>query len=75
MLHTTIIGHPVNPAHLLPVVEICGGEDSPRELVERLENFYRDCGRVTATLTKPIDGFVTNREIFNRAARIRSDNA
>lgn len=56
-----LIGHPANPAHLLPVVEICGGEDSPRALVERLENFYRDCGRVTATLNKPIDGFVINR--------------
>ena len=56
-----LIGHPVNPAHLLPVVEICGGENSPKELIERLENFYRDCGRVTATLNKPIDGFVTNR--------------
>jgi ketoreductase RED1 len=29
--------------------------------VERLESFYRDCGRVTATLRKPIDGFVINR--------------
>ena len=56
-----LIGHPVNPAHLLPVVEICGGEDTPRALVERLEDFYRGCGRVTATLNKPIDGFVTNR--------------
>lgn len=56
-----LIGHPANPAHLLPVVEICGGQDSPRSLVERLENFYRDCGRVTATLNKPIDGFVINR--------------
>jgi ketoreductase RED1 len=56
-----LIGHPANPAHLLPVVEICGGEDSPRELVERLEKFYRDCGRVTATLNKPIEGFVINR--------------
>ncbi|WP_224484424.1 3-hydroxyacyl-CoA dehydrogenase NAD-binding domain-containing protein [Robertkochia aurantiaca] len=56
-----LIGHPVNPAHLLPVVEICGGKDSPKALVEQLENFYRDCGRVTATLNKPIEGFVTNR--------------
>ncbi|NMM48312.1 3-hydroxyacyl-CoA dehydrogenase NAD-binding domain-containing protein [Marinigracilibium pacificum] len=56
-----LIGHPVNPAHLLPVVEICGGQDTPIKLVERLEKFYRDCGRVTATLNKPIDGFVTNR--------------
>ncbi|MGW8281857.1 MAG: 3-hydroxyacyl-CoA dehydrogenase NAD-binding domain-containing protein [Gemmatimonadota bacterium] len=56
-----LIGHPINPAHLLPVVEICGGQDSPRELVERLEKFYRDCGRVTATLNKPINGFVINR--------------
>ena len=56
-----LIGHPANPAHLLPVVEICGGEDTPRELVQRLENFYRDCGRVIATLNKPIEGFVTNR--------------
>ena len=56
-----LIGHPANPAHLLPVVEICGGKNSPRALVQRLENFYRECGRVTATLNKPIDGFVINR--------------
>lgn len=56
-----LIGHPVNPAHLLPVVEICGGQETPRALVEQLEDFYRSCGRVTATLKKPIDGFVTNR--------------
>ncbi|NIK93255.1 hydroxylacyl-CoA dehydrogenase [Mangrovimonas sp. CR14] len=56
-----LIGHPANPAHLLPVVEICGGQNTPRALVERLEKFYRDCGRVTATLNKPIEGFVINR--------------
>ena len=56
-----LIGHPANPAHLLPVVEICGGQNTPRALVEKLENFYRDCGRVTATLNKPIEGFVINR--------------
>jgi len=28
-----LIGHPVNPAHLLPVVEICGGEDTHVTLI------------------------------------------
>ncbi len=56
-----LIGHPVNPAHLLPVVEICGGQNTPPALVKRLEKFYQDCGRVTAVLKKPIDGFVINR--------------
>ena len=56
-----LIGHPVNPAHLLPVVEICGGQDTPLVLIKHLEKFYQDCGRVTALLKKPIDGFVTNR--------------
>lgn len=56
-----MIGHPFNPAHLLPVVEICAAETAPRLQVKQLEDFYRECGRVTAILKKPISGFVINR--------------
>ncbi len=56
-----MIGHPFNPAHLLPVVEICASPEAPVTQVDRLTAFYRDCGRLTATLKKPIAGFVINR--------------
>jgi ketoreductase RED1 len=56
-----MIGHPFNPPHVLPIVEVCAAPDTPDELVNRLLDFYERADRVAARLNKPIDGFVTNR--------------
>ena len=56
-----MIGHPFNPPHVLPIVEVCAAPDTPDELVNRLLDFYERADRVAVRLKKPIDGFVTNR--------------
>ncbi|WP_163338496.1 3-hydroxyacyl-CoA dehydrogenase NAD-binding domain-containing protein [Desulfopila sp. IMCC35008] len=65
-----MIGHPFNPPHVLPIVEVCAVPDAPDELVARLMDFYERAGRVAVRLKKPIDGFVTNRlqYVFQREA-------
>ncbi len=56
-----MIGHPFNPPHILPIVEVCAAANAPDKLVLRLMDFYERADRVVVRLKKPIDGFVTNR--------------
>ena len=65
-----MIGHPFNPPHVLPIVEVCAAPDAPDELVVRLLDFYERADRVAVRLNKPIDGFVSNRlqYVFQREA-------
>ena len=56
-----MIGHPFNPPHVLPIVEVCAAPSAPDELVSRLLDFYERAERVAVRLNKPIDGFVSNR--------------
>ena len=65
-----MIGHPFNPPHVLPLVEVCAAPDAPDELVQRLLDFYERADRIAVRLKKPIDGFVTNRlqYVFQREA-------
>ena len=65
-----MIGHPFNPPHVLPIVEVCAAPDAPDALVQRLLDFYERADRVAVRLNKPIDGFVSNRlqYVFQREA-------
>ncbi len=56
-----IIGHPFNPPHLIPLVEICTTLSISKEKVEEVTEFYASCGKVPVRLNKPIPGFVANR--------------
>ena len=56
-----MIGHPFNPPHVLPVVEVCVAQNAPEPLVARVMDFYEGAGRVPVRLNKPIDGFVLDR--------------
>src|SRR4051812_36082600 len=38
------VGHPFNPVYLLPLVEVCGGEQTAPETVERASAVYRALG-------------------------------
>ncbi|TDD73466.1 3-hydroxyacyl-CoA dehydrogenase NAD-binding domain-containing protein [Actinomadura rubrisoli] len=53
-----VVGHPFNPPHVVPLVEVVGGRP---ELVERAAEFYRSVGKVPVVLRKPILGFAANR--------------
>ena len=56
-----LVGHPVNPPHLIPLVELCGAPWTSPEALKRAQNIYRDIGQVPVTVNKEINGFVLNR--------------
>lgn len=56
-----IIGHPFNPPHLMPLVEIVPTEKTDPALTEAATAFYKSIGKVPIKLRKEIPGFVANR--------------
>lgn len=56
-----LVGHPVNPPHLVPLVELCGSPWTSPETVARAREIYRAIGQVPVTVNKEINGFVLNR--------------
>ncbi|WP_318763720.1 3-hydroxyacyl-CoA dehydrogenase [Aminobacter niigataensis] len=59
--HRCLVAHPVNPPHLIPVVELCGGEWTDFEVISRAGEFYRDVGQVPVVVRREVQGFVLNR--------------
>src|ERR1700754_344874 len=56
-----LVGHPVNPPHLIPLVELCGAPWTSPEAVSRAREIYREIGQVPVTVNREINGFVLNR--------------
>jgi len=56
-----VVGHPFNPVYLLPLVEVCGGQQTSEETKQRAADFYRSIGMHPLVLGKEIDGFVADR--------------
>ncbi len=56
-----LVGHPVNPPHLVPLVELCGAPWTSAETIDRARNIYREIGQVPVTINREINGFVLNR--------------
>jgi ketoreductase RED1 len=56
-----LVGHPFNPPHVLPLVELVPGERTEREAVDAAAEFYRRLGKVPVVLRKEVGGFVANR--------------
>ncbi|MEV4902111.1 3-hydroxyacyl-CoA dehydrogenase NAD-binding domain-containing protein [Citricoccus sp. NPDC055426] len=56
-----LIGHPFNPPHLMPLVEVVPGERTAPESTERAVAFYRSVGREPVVLHREAAGFVGNR--------------
>ena len=55
-----VIGHPFNPPHLVPLVEIVGGSKT-EDTIQRASEFYTAMGKRTAYLNKEVPGHVANR--------------
>ena len=53
--------HPFNPVYLLPLVELCGGEQTTREFLDQAADFYESLGMRPLKLRKEIDGFLADR--------------
>jgi 3-hydroxyacyl-CoA dehydrogenase len=56
-----VIGHPFNPPHLIPLVEIVGGAKTSEDTIRRATDFYTALGKRTIRLHKEVPGHVANR--------------
>lgn len=56
-----VLGHPFNPPHVIPLVEVVGGEQTSEDTIERTLQFYRAIGKHPIRLNKEIAGHIANR--------------
>jgi carnitine 3-dehydrogenase len=56
-----VIGHPFNPPHIIPLVEVVGGGKTSNAVIERTIAFYASIGKKPIRLRKAIPGHVGNR--------------
>ena len=56
-----VLGHPFNPPHLIPLVEVIGNEQTAPEAIDAAEAFYEEVGKVTIRVSKEVPGHVANR--------------
>lgn len=56
-----VLGHPFNPAHLMPLVEIVGGERTRPETVAAARDFYDSIGKKPVVLNREITGHLALR--------------
>ena len=56
-----VIGHPFNPPHLVPLVEIVGGAKTSEATIRRAFDFYTGLGKQAVRLRKEVPGHVANR--------------
>ena len=56
-----VLGHPFNPPHLIPLVEVMGNDRTADGVVERAEAVYKSLGKVTIRVNKEVPGHVANR--------------
>lgn len=56
-----LAGHPSNPAHILPLVEVVAGEGTSADAVDWTMAFYRHLGKRPLRVRRAAPGFVMNR--------------
>jgi carnitine 3-dehydrogenase len=57
----TVIGHPFNPPHIIPLVEVVGGAKTAPETIDDTMEFYAAIGKKPIYLRKELPGHVANR--------------
>ena len=60
-LERCVIGHPFNPPHLIPLVEVVGGAKTSPDAVRKAMTFYREIGKHPIHIKKEVRGHVANR--------------
>jgi carnitine 3-dehydrogenase len=56
-----IVGHPFNPPHIVPLVEVVGGTQTSPEAIQLAMRFYASIGKKPIHLRKELPGHVANR--------------
>ncbi len=56
-----VLGHPFNPPHLIPLVEVIGGEQTSEEAIARAMAFYASIGKRPIHPRREVKGHIANR--------------
>jgi 3-hydroxyacyl-CoA dehydrogenase len=56
-----VVGHPFNPPHIIPLVEVVGGTKTSPEAIQQAMSFYASIGKKPILLHKELPGHVGNR--------------
>ena len=56
-----VIGHPFNPPHMIPLVEVVGGNKTSPEAIQQAIAFYTSIGKKPIHLHKELPGHAANR--------------
>ena len=56
-----LVGHPFNPPHIIPLVEVVGGVKTSPDAIQQAMKFYAEIGKKPILLNKEIPGHVANR--------------
>lgn len=74
--HRVMVGHPVNPPYLVPLVEIVPAPWTSTETVQLAHQLYSQAGQTPVLLKKEITGFLLNRiqgAVLNEALNLYAD--
>ncbi|KAK7947722.1 L-carnitine dehydrogenase [Apiospora aurea] len=56
-----VVGHPFNPPHLIPLVEVVGGSQTSADTIQRMMDFYTAIGKKAVHVQKEVVGHIANR--------------
>src|SRR5712691_2850400 len=56
-----VVGHPFNPPHVVPLVEVVGGSKTSPQAIDQAIAFYASVGKKPIRLHKEVVGHVANR--------------
>ena len=56
-----LVGHPFNPPHIIPLVEVVGGAKTSPDAIAQAMSFYASIGKKPIRLHKELPGHVANR--------------
>jgi len=59
--HRCLVAHPVNPPHVVPIVELSGADFTAPETIARARAIFEGVGQVPIIVKREIDGFILNR--------------
>lgn len=71
-----LVAHPVNPPHLIPLVEIVPAPWTDKAVVEKARALMEDIGQSPIVVNKEVDSFILNRlqgAVLNEAFRLVED--
>jgi 3-hydroxyacyl-CoA dehydrogenase len=57
----SLIAHPFNPPHLIPLVELVPGKQTDPEIIKTMYDFYQGLGKIPVVLKKEVPGHIANR--------------